>query len=105
MISGGIWLTYEAAKNEIIRVPVRAKDECKPRCNPCIPPVGVWAYSYHDTHQHYPYHNHTHHLQMNQSPWPICKCFWNRNAAKVTENFSPKPGAFPVGEATGGGAT
>lgn len=53
----------------------------RPReCKPCDPIVGTIAYEHHTNHDHYPYcGSHTHYFKVNQSPYPICSCHWNRN--------------------------
>lgn len=77
-------------------------------CYPCKPPVGTVAYEvdwvppgrHHRPHKG----THTHHLRMNQSPWPVCKCFWKRNYVRSTDGVSPLPGEIPLeGDAEGGG--
>ena len=79
-------------------------------CYPCSPPVGTIAYKVDlvpPSKPHWPHKgNHTHHLKMNQSPWPMCKCFWERDYVRPTEGISPLPGEIPLppGSAGGGGA-
>ncbi len=59
-----------------------AKEKCeneKPKCNPCIPPVGTVGYLWHivpPAKPHWPFPgDHLNLFDMQQSPSPICKCF------------------------------
>jgi hypothetical protein len=75
------------------------------KCKRCYPvEVGGWAYDL-DWGQkggHYfkrsgiyvpPGAAHYHLLQMNQSPYPKCKCFWNRFGGGIGGTFPPGPPA------------
>ena len=78
----------------------------KPRCNPCIPPVGTIAYRLDLTgppHRGVPT-PHWHLYEMNQNP-NNCQCFW----ADIPDNRGgfgsgpPPPGSVPITPAGGGG--
>ena len=77
-------------------------------CYPCIPSVGSTAFEVHTVppaRPHKPHRGtHTHHFQMHQSPWPICRCFWKRDYVPPTGGASPLPSEGPVVPAGGGGA-
>ena len=65
------------------------ENQCKNnRCKPCIPPVGTIATDVHlvpPSSPHWPIEwSHIHWFEMNQSPYPVCKCFWKRNIKKPT---------------------
>jgi RHS repeat-associated protein len=76
-------------------------------CNPCIPAVGSGSFEVHVVPPHKPHRplkgTHTHHFVMHQSPWPVCKCFWQRNSVKPTAGASPFPTESPIADASGGG--
>jgi RHS repeat-associated protein len=78
----------------------------KPRCNPCIPPVGTIAYRLDvngPPHRGVPT-PHWHLYQMNQNP-NNCQCFW----ADIPDNRGgfgsgpPPPGSVPITPPAGGG--
>jgi RHS repeat-associated protein len=86
------------------------KPDDKKGCKPCIPPVGTISYR-HDTDPKSRPHRgvpppHWHLYRMNQSPPPMCKCFW----VEIPDGKggfgpgSPPPGTSPIGPAQGGGA-
>ena len=118
---GGLVTTY--LRKEGTQAVERKERICV--CQPCLPvPVGGFGYVYHVPedgvnepglkHRQRPHtglERHTHHLQMHQSPAPVCRCFWNRRTQcfwdrdfiKPTLGFSPLPGAVPAVDAFGGG--
>ena len=50
----------------------------RPReCKPCDPIVGTMWYQVHRDHSHGGFCPHTHYKTVNQSPYPLCKCFVN----------------------------
>ena len=53
---------------------------CK-ACSPCKPfPAGTTGYRFDTGHSHYPCSDpHLHLFIVNQVPWPVCKCFWNKD--------------------------
>jgi RHS repeat-associated protein len=79
----------------------------KPRCNPCIPPVGTIGYRL-DLPPSRPHRGvpapHWHLYEMQQNP-NNCQCFWH----PIPDNQggfgggTPPPGAVPIGPAGGGG--
>ena len=73
------------------------------KCKPCVPPVGSGAFRGPDTtHGHYPFPAgppHFHVYVMQQSPWPVCQCFWHN--VGVTQ--FPPIGTVPITPAGGGG--
>ncbi|HEY2170226.1 MAG TPA: RHS repeat-associated core domain-containing protein, partial [Candidatus Angelobacter sp.] len=79
----------------------------KPRCNPCIPPVGTIAYRL-DLPPSPPHRGvpapHWHLYVMSQNP-NNCQCFWS----DIPDNRGgfgsgpPPPGSVPIGPAGGGG--
>ena len=40
---------------------------------------------------------------MQQSPYPVCKCFWQRDFKKPTQGDTTPIGTVPVTNAEGGG--
>ena len=81
----------------------------KPRCLPCIPPVGTLGYRTDvvpPSKPHYPHKGtHTHIYEVNQSPVSKgCECFWKK--VSPIEGSIPPPGAVPLtGAVAGGGIT
>ncbi len=77
------------------------------RCKPCIPPVGTIAtdvYQVPPGKPHFPIEgSHVHWFEMNQSPYPECRCFWKRNSKKPTPGDTTPTGTVPVTPAAGGG--
>jgi len=75
------------------------------KCKRCYPvDVGGWAYDldWGQKGDHWfkqsgiyvpPGAAHYHLLQMNQSPYPTCKCFWNRFGGGIGGTFPPGPPA------------
>jgi hypothetical protein len=66
-------------------------------CYPCTPPVGTVGYRGPETHSHWPFSKgstHYHVRVMNQSPWPMCRCFW-ATAVPYTV-ATPPPGSTPI---------
>ena len=87
-------------------------DEDSPgRCNPCIPPAGSIASDRVDLPPSKPHAGiptpHTHILIMNQSPYPTCRCFWNRPRPPddVFAGIVPLPPPAPPLGGGGGGLT
>lgn len=76
-------------------------------CYPCNPPVFSTSYQVHavpPAKPHWPHKGtHTHHYQMHQSPWPMCRCFWLRDYVWPTGGSSPLPGEEPWTPPGGGG--
>lgn len=77
-------------------------------CNPCGPPVGTIAYELHSAaagnEPHDSMENHYHWFIMNQSPPPICRCFWNRRRIDPTDAaFGVYSGTVPYTLPSGGG--
>jgi RHS repeat-associated protein len=74
-------------------------------CNPCIPPVGTLGFRTDHvppSKEHAPYSGtHTHHYEMHQSPWSVCRCFWHD--LEVTDGSSFYPEAIRVSDPLGGG--
>jgi RHS repeat-associated protein len=81
----------------------------KKGCKPCVPPVGTIAYRA-DTSPASPPHRgvpppHWKLYNMSQSPYPVCKCFWDDipdNRGGFGPGDPPK-GTTPIGPAGGGG--
>lgn len=76
----------------------------KKKCKSCIPAVGTVGYRLDlvpPQKPHYPFPgNHVHLYEMQQSPPPVCKCFWHR----LNTQLPPPPtGAVPISPASGGG--
>ncbi len=88
-----------------IAKPQICDDDPPKTCKPCIPPVGSIAYRVDfvpPSKPHYPYKGtHTHHYKMNQSPYPVCRCFWSK--LPVTDGNTPGYGESPMAPADGGG--
>ena len=83
-------------------------DGCKSgKCKPCIPSVGTIATEVHlvpPSKPHYPIEgSHVHWFKMQQSPYPMCKCFWKRNFQKPTPGNTTPPRTVPVTPAACGG--
>jgi hypothetical protein len=83
-------------------------DECnKGQCKPCIPPVGTIAGDVNKvppSRPHWPLTvDHVHWYEMNQSPYPECRCFWKRNVTKPTPGSSLPSGVPQVTPPAGGG--
>jgi RHS repeat-associated protein len=77
IIGEGAVITYEVCH----------KPKCG-TCKPCIPPAGTQAIKrtdYPPSKPHGPIPTpHSHIVQVNQSPYPACQCYWNNaNAAVV----------------------
>lgn len=74
------------------------------RCKPCIPPVGTIGFRLDIVPPSKPHHpfpgNHVHLYEMQQSPPPVCKCFWHRRTVQLPP---PPIGAVPIMSAGGGG--
>jgi RHS repeat-associated protein len=86
----------------------------QPRCNECDPPVGTFAYDldWGQKRSHWfkgskifipPGAAHWHLLQMNQSPYPTCQCFWQRTNYGGGFPPGPPPGIGEAGPPGGGG--
>lgn len=75
-------------------------------CYPCNPSKGSGAYRIDYVppgKPHWPFKGtHTHHYEMHQSPWPMCRCFWGKT--RITNGATTFPGEIPVRDAEGGGA-
>jgi hypothetical protein len=80
-------------------------------CKPCIPPVGTLGYRVDSlpTKPHFDKDSgiwltgdHWHLYEMNQSPSPVCKCFWN-GLGDAGPYPPPPAGAVRIGPAGGGG--
>lgn len=86
--------------------------DCKPRCAPCIPPVGTFAVDVHFYPS--PPHRfgpgpldviavpHSHLYVMMQSPPPVCICFWHKMFKHPFPGI-PFPGFPPLTPPIGGG--
>jgi hypothetical protein len=89
-----------------IELATRIKKCKKPKCQPCIPPAGTRSVRVDivpPSRPHWPYSGtHTHHYEMQQSPFPMCRCFWRE--ISVTGGNSPDIGEGPIKPASGGGA-
>ena len=83
-------------------------------CKPCVPPVGAEAYDldwgqqgdhFFKGNQLYipPGEAHWHLLVMNQSPYPMCQCFWQKTKSGGGFPPGPPPDMDEAGPAAGGG--
>ncbi len=74
----------------------------KSGCKPCVPPAGTMSYRVDTGHKHYPWGDpHTHHYEMQQSPAPMCVCFWKKTS--ITDCSSPGLLEKSISPAQGGG--
>jgi RHS repeat-associated protein len=83
-----------------------SNSNCK-KCKPCNPPVGTKAVArtdYPPSKPHGPIPTpHSHIVQVNQSPYPACKCFWNNANPAVVPGVSPLPPLSSFPNPPGGG--
>jgi hypothetical protein len=65
------------------------KSQCAtPACPPCVPPAGTIMVERIDRvppgKAHFPCTgDHAHLVQMNQVPYPACRCFWNKASPDI----------------------
>ncbi len=72
----------------------------KPKCKPCVPPVGTVTHQIHHGHAHGGADPHVHLFTMHQNP-NNCRCFWKRT---TIPGNTPPAGSRPFpGPAQGGG--
>ena len=74
-----------------------------PKCKPCVPPVGTIGHHGPETHSHHPFKEgdvHYNLFDMQQSPYPTCRCFWHNPLTAVA--VAP-PGSVVMTPAQGGG--
>ena len=94
-----LWV-YDAAlaiaNGVVIAVAIDVAANCPAKkCKPCDPPVGTKAIErtyYPPSKPHGPIPTpHSHIVQVNQSPYPACKCFWNDANPDVVPGVPPLP--------------
>jgi len=78
-------------------------------CRPCIPPVGTRAFRIDSSPTSRPHRGLAKHynlFEMNQSPWPDCKCFWAKPKPKSLRSgpLPPPSGTVPMTPPRGGGS-
>ncbi len=99
----GVVIVGEGA---VITYEICHKPKCG-TCKPCIPPTGTKAIKrtdYPPSKPHGPIPTpHSHIVQVNQSPYPACKCFWNDANPAVVPGVPSLPPLSQFPNPPGGG--